>query len=435
VIPHPKCFVTPRFIVWRRIDVRLMVWTNKLSNDPIGWAQVRNSYKEAFVDLRGPQTKKEITRVGWRDHIQAFFAAEGIAITGLASDANYPDAGFGTHFWPVFLRTVPAGWNPPNLATWTTNFTANNGGTAPTQAQINAHRQAEWNDRLDWDFSEKISRRMINDVCTRDGIPAPQRSTRQMNPAGFFLMLTKPSFPGGTSLGMYMAEQQFFMRSNPSPTVTFAHELGHGLYLRHGITSNIIPNIPYVSGGTSENVTLYSLSQNCYPIDHAHNNTVDCIMSYDNDNIPTNFCGGCILSLRFYDLKQIRANYMRPGLTTNMDPAAITLVRSMPNTSGGGTHLELHTAFPNLARSSSHQVVTIANFEPTLNDRGRKAAKVMDTLQNASYTLTPAGAGVTVAINGGIGRVTISATATQQQYTLNFLHNGTQRATVNFTVA
>ena len=45
------------------------------------------------------------------------------------------------------------------------------------------------------------------------------------------------------------------------------------------------------------------------------------------------------------------------------------------------------------------------------------------------------GAGVTIAITNGLGRLAISATATQQQYTLNFLHNGTQRATVNFTVA
>lgn len=435
-IPHPHFYVTARFTVWRRIDVRLQVWTNKLTADPVGWGAVRSSYAQAFVELVGPIDRKELTFEGWRRQIKDYMRDEGIQVPGINLPNRFKRKDFKQWFWPVFMRNVPNGWNPPRYNQWVAQFQADN-GRPPNANERKAYRQAQWEDKLDWDFTAGIARRSIAKVCTDEGIPAPGRSSRQMNSEGFYMFLTQRAFPNATSLGMYLAEQQFFMRGVPSPTVTFAHELGHGLYLRHGITSLFIDDAVFLmnADNTNERVFLYSLKRDCYPLDHDHKNTVDCIMSYDNDTITTNFCGGCLFHLRFYDFKVFRNKYTNPGLSSGWDPAKIRRFRNV-NLTGGGTANGWYESFPDLAKGQKYLLLTIGNLEPTLNDCNAKAAKVLDTLDNARYTVEPAGQGVTVSrgANETYWHVDAAGTATPGEYTVKFMHGTSERARVTIKV-
>ncbi|GMU20131.1 MAG: hypothetical protein AMXMBFR13_02300 [Phycisphaerae bacterium] len=438
-IPHPHCYTTGRFVMWRRVNVRLLIRVNETAANAISWARVQRHYGHAFVEIGAPQRVTATTKAQWADSMSRYFTTLAGSASppawlppGAGNAANWNAAGvpYNQHFFAPFMHT------PPGVVPVGTYW-------GPTAAE----RLATWRSFLEYDHVEGASRQIVQDTCRRLGVRAPSRSTRQRNTnradgtpdastgtgEGFFVVLTQRFLPGSSLLGAYVGEQQFYM-DNRFATVTFTHELGHGVYLRHGQTSPWLlddnpPARPFwnsdwsyvPAAGGAFRVAPYSLEENTYPEDHDTNDTVECIMSYGNDNIPTDFCAMCLQVLRYYDrVKLIQQNQSQ--ITRGWRAMHVTQIRP----AGGG--FGFHETPNNLAKGSTMNIATIARMEGVLNDTGFRSAKVLDTLASSTYAVTPPGQGVTVVKHAQdrYGQVAATAAATSGDYTVTFTYRGSR---------
>lgn len=432
-IPLPRHYATPRFVVWRRVDFRLVVRTNKLPSTHVSWARVTSYYKPAYWEVPDPLKEYELTWTGWVKHIRDFFQHEGIPIAGINDDLNFPDAQFGQFFWPVVCATVPPSWNPPDFGNWMSSETIRRSGNPPSASEQLQFRQSAWYRELDT-FHQRITRRIIKAACQTEGIAPPTETARQMNAEGFYALVSMPATPFSGLGGVSMGDQYFIMARADNPTLVLVHELGHAVYLRHCVTTRFAPKPVWLmkAGLGTERVQLFSMKINCSPLDHDHRNAVDCVMSYDNATIQTNLCGGCLLHLRFYEMKRLRAKHLHPLITSGWDPAAIRWVFMKEPMAPD----EFSETFLPLPKNMSLTIATLAEPEPTITDATVKSGKVLDTLDNTTYTVDPAGQGVSVSRTFGnsLWSLSVGPTATPGKYTLRFLHSGRERARTELDV-
>jgi len=130
---------------------------------------------------------------------------------------------------------------------------------------------------------------------------------------GLYVLLTKPPAGKNTPLtkvhpeeynfalrsgGFYWGDKQIFMFEFGRPiTRSVAHEIGHALFIRHGVTM-------------FENDVAFDNrkpGRGAYLDDHDWEDTVPCLMSYNNTEY-CRFCGMCLLTLRFYDRVEVATN-------------------------------------------------------------------------------------------------------------------------------
>lgn len=428
-IPHPHCYTTGRFVMWRSINIRMLLRLNTTGRNVINWSRVQRRYDDAFIEIGRPQQFIRVTRNQWRRSLQRYFRGAGtwVPVAQINNNANYnAPVPYNVNFFPSFIHTPPGGVPAA--------YVPANGNPAAATA---AGRLTQWRNELQRTHMEGSARRLIQDACGPPrNIQRPTRSTRQQDSEGFFVVQTKrftPPTGGGTLLGAYVGEQQFFMEDR-SASFIFLHELGHGLFLRHGQTTRVWRNFNWTyapAAGAGFRVQPYSLSSNTFPLDHDAADIVECIMSYDTMTISTDFCAMCLMVLRYFDkVKLINRN--RSRIARGWRQANVTEIRSM----AGANNWGFFETPNNLARGSSMQVGTVAAFETVLNDTTFRSAKVLNTLQGMSYAIAPAGQGVTMANSGNAQLAhTVNATAgaTTGAYTITFTDRGTT-ATMNITV-
>lgn len=418
-IPEPRCYTTHQVMMWRKINIGLLVWTNAVSTADIDWDVAKRKYRDAYIELTGPDRVYELTRAGWRQALKKYFSGAGVGIRArdLSKRRNYPKSDFEAHLFPTFLLSPPDGWHS---------------GDPDNQ------RQTDWRADLRYEHLAKLTRQIIADTCQELGLNAPGEATRQMYMPGYCVFLARQLWDRCSLLGRYITELQFYVKNGRDATITFSHELGHGLYLRHGITSTVelwgcTTGKYKPAGGTAEDVGFYSLKRNCYPFDHDQNNCIDCLMSYDNDNIPTNLCAMCLLTLRHYDTLAMR-NGRKTDILAGALPAKIMRVT---RPTGQKTQV-IEDATPTVQRGKIYRVATIGKLEPNPNDYG-KVVKVLDTLDNTLYRIAskPDGAGDKVTINNHFNvysRIEVAADAKPGTYKIEFVENGTVRASMDLTV-
>ncbi len=56
ILPKPRAYCTGRFVIWRRLDVRLMLNANMLAAADIDWNKVKGYYRHAFTEVTDPST-------------------------------------------------------------------------------------------------------------------------------------------------------------------------------------------------------------------------------------------------------------------------------------------------------------------------------------------------------------------------------------------
>lgn len=434
-IPHPRAYTTGAVVVWRKIEIGLLVWTNKLSSSSVNWNEVQRACREAYIELTQPLRVHELTRDGWRQAMIKYFKNAGVGLTEreLSNPNNYGDSDFRKAFYPGFLQRPPNTWKP---YTARLDRFCDQGCGRKTEATRYNCRECEWLEDLENTHLPKITQQIIRDTCTELNLRPPQQASRQLGIPGYCVLLARKIYPGADLGGLYVPECQFYLRNEAYASTVFQHELGHGLYLRHSLTSPMqidgeISGIYQSSSGNRQEVFFCSMEEDCYPADHDQNNSVDCVMAYGNQDIKTNFCALCQLTLRHYDTLALRKS--RPDLIWNgLSPAQIVFVE---NTSRVQLTEKVN---PTLRRGTSHRFAVIGKFEPNPNSLGT-VAKILTTLPNVAINLvepTNATSGkVDADWDGDLIRVDIAADASPGHYTLQFKQAGVTRATLDFRVA
>lgn len=280
MIPTPRMYTTGRFVMWRRIDVRMMATVNETTGSSIRWDHLRSVYAKAFIDLRGPLAQVKISRSEWEAAIKQVFpdAAKNPAM----ADSAAMDKEFKANLFPSFLH-----------------------------AKLQKDGSARTRD---------LTRALLEGACQSSSLttkisPPPTKNPKQSNSDGLFMLVCKPPMPGIEVGGEYIGDRMFWMVESSKASITSmiaAHEVGHALYLRHSYDAdlNFVATVFDKStvGEKGEKVVMITARRpsRAFVRDHDHADALSCLMSQIR---PTNAepCGACNLTLRFYDRVKLTA--------------------------------------------------------------------------------------------------------------------------------
>ncbi len=256
---------TGKFTIWRKIFIDLLVTFDNVDLSYINWDIVNKSYNSAFIEVVQPLPAKikKYNQGEWKKTVKDYFkndvGSPSAAIRNDDSKYNYDK---------FFLPDFPGA-----------------------------------NDDWSWTHGEGLSKKFFAKAYKEMNLKNPRKNDQAQNDTpGLFVFLCKKLHKTSNALGMYAGDREFFMVTVGDATVTFTHEMGHAVYLRHSITDFDFKNY----------VTSDILNSNW--LDHDQNDAIACTMSYDNDYFgsdgktvrksnPTewHFCAVCLLTLRFYD--------------------------------------------------------------------------------------------------------------------------------------
>ncbi len=259
---------TGTFTVWRKATIDLVVSFSNVDTNYINWDKVKHAYRAAFVEVDGPKETKKYDEATWKTVVKNYFInTVGVAPAVANDDTKY-------NFGSFFLPNLPGA-------------------------------NADWC----WTHGEALSKVFLARAYKDTGRKSPRTDTKQATRPGLFVFLCKHLHATSTALGMYLGEREFFMVTRGDGTVTFTHEMGHALYLRHSLIR---------FDGT--NLVTTDISNDNW-LDHDQKDAVVCIMAYENDffgpdgatvraanPVSWHFCGVCALSLRYYDLVRMSAD-------------------------------------------------------------------------------------------------------------------------------
>jgi len=287
-IPLPRAYCTGRFVIWRQLDIRLLLTANGLNAGDIVWDTVRSYYRHVFTEIKGPAQTTALPKAGWRQSLIDVFNS-GNRSGDYAVDANFTDLIYNNGLFPAFML-------PP-------------GGTKKTHNDVM---------KLCSDILSKT-------VEALDPVADPPLSAKKRNiektGEGIYMMYAKVNAGGllGCWLGngrLFVAEHTGVYASELNQTTT--HEMAHGLFLRHANTNTqkvYDPSQPegkkwvdtsvtfHPAAGADQNIQLVDPTVNCFPKDHDQDYSFKCTMTYLEEE---QFCGVCALTLRFADRVEIQ---------------------------------------------------------------------------------------------------------------------------------
>lgn len=290
-IPSPQAYTTGRFVMWRRIDVRLLATVNDTSSSTIKLDHLRSMYAKAFIDLRGPQSTVKISRSEWEAALKQVFPDAAKHPT--MADATAMEKEFKANLFPSFLH--------PKLQ---------KDGSARTR---------------------ELTRALLEGACQSTSLapkisPPPTQNAKQSNSDGLFVLVCKSPMAGIEVGGEYIGDRMFWMVEGANSSLTTmiaAHEVGHALYLRHSYDADLrfvatVFNKSTVSEKGEKVVMITSKRPSrSFTRDHDQADALACLMSQIR---PTGAepCGACCLALRFYDRVKLTAknnSQLMDGLT------------------------------------------------------------------------------------------------------------------------
>jgi hypothetical protein len=375
---------TGTFTVWRRVTIDLMVTFESVDQATIDWHLTRDSYLPAFTQLIGPIMKKVYDKAGWERVVKAYFAREGsIPAAQRNNAANYAQAEFNTHLIPPFPILLKTGNDPdPSETAATSVFDTLSSGDMTDQGEAKLE--------LRWTYTEALAKEFLNDTYTATGRINPRtigddysQLTELPGLAAFF---AKQPMAWSNVLGQYINDREFQFVQVGDVTCTFAHELGHAVFLTHSFTE---------FGVTSGGIVWTNNSQDEFQFsEHCQDDAIICTMAYSNDYfgddgqtvratrpVRWRFCAACLLKLRFWDLEALRANaqfmqWIHAGLGA---PGASTLTIMKGNL----------TAIPGnwaMDRDGEEEFQALAAAEPTANNTGASVRKLLTTYAAGQWT-------------------------------------------------
>lgn len=395
-IPKPRAYVTGRFVIWRRIKFALVVLVDNLSQNNIAWADMRNRYAKAFVDLVVPPNSvfHSLSLAQWRTELRREFDPGGTN-ANFNNPANFTPVLYNQGVFPPFLQPTATVANIENMA-----------------KAIIRHGCGQVNPAIN---------------------PTPDVDTQQDNLPGLFMVLYKLSapLPGGV-IGSSFGNRSFWFAQGSSvtdTTWTVTHELGHSLYLRHSHTDQSNFFNYRDSGGAVTSVNLVRPGSNNNVADHDQADAFNCIMAYTSP-VNASPCGMCALTLRFYDRVAVTSAFRNTVFDGQRQAHVVEL-----GVVGGNAQLDETVTSISLSAANPKALLAVSRVTPYVTRGGTNQKGVVNMTSQGAPPLsawTKSGAGdVSLSIVNGQLRARPTRAG---QVTLNFSLNGvTASATFNVT--
>lgn len=355
-IPKPRAYTTGRFILWKRMKIKMVVLINRTSASDLDWAGMKSVYRKSFIDIEEPDPAPNgyvsLRPEQWINLLKQIFpsATDTTALDALltAAPPNDLNTVYGRFFFPAHLQNTK------------------------TRAVLRS-------------AIDTFIRNAVTLACSSDGrnLEPPDstegrkqdKTVRDRNSEGFFVGLVRTLVDPATApnnatlgnvrslanlLGVSFGDRMFWFNNgsqHPGNTIqlttnTLSHEMGHAQYLRHGITQGNYSGSG--GGGGGDNGTwngaapagggaapaavafdFFHSQYNCQLLDHDHNDAYNCLMSYSPQRVVSVApCGVCDLTMRFYDRVKIQAaaEYQNQ-ITQGLSPASIAQVTALNKTS------------------------------------------------------------------------------------------------------
>jgi hypothetical protein len=356
-IVKPRHYVTPRMVIWRKIEYALCVLANNLGQDALNWNDIIAMYRKCFVEVARPLRFHNLTRQAWRDLLRSKVPQNAGTTPIFNNDAHWTDAAYSTSFYPAALQALPELAGPNNAAGNPTGRNARN-------------------------IVVECMKTAVANACTALGLPNPgagDNQTKQHDPHGAFMFVCHDASPTSV-LGSYDGDRMFwFCRPTNNPvanaTSTGAHEFAHLRSIRHAITDSDTYNFTPLAGA-AKNIDLFNpRNDNVFHLDHDGRDAFACLQSYRR---PLNAepCGFCALLLRFYDRTEIQkvANYKaeidhRYRMSGDPPVTGAVILARITGAGAGNTLVECTGGNINLAVGSTVDLVALGP-EVNYTDRG-----------------------------------------------------------------
>ena len=426
--PMLLSYCTGRFVIWRRVDVRLYFRANRLAANDVNWATVQSYYRHAFVELGDPILTKRLPRNAWRQSLRTLFrtasnTAQFNNNANFVGPAGDRDREYKKGLFPAFLQ--------------------------PGKKNSHVKRWAQYV------LKRNIKKLHRPEAPEFKNLSARDRNIKQAG-EGIYVLYVKANPASGGLLGSWMGDGKWMLcdhRGSPNvneTSETTTHEMGHGFFLRHAHTTSqrywkIVGGnwqatnftVTYRAAGAAAvtALNLYDAISNCFPEDHDQEYAFKCTMSYLQEE---QFCGICALTLRFYDRIQIqKATRFQNRTMKGFFPAKIVQM-----TRPGANQIELRETIASVARGGRIDIMAVGplnNFTvfgpPGTARSGR--LNISCAHKNPNSLWSTSNPRVTVATRGAgskyYARVSVAATAATGNCTITYTRNG-QSATSNITV-
>ncbi|MBC7090792.1 MAG: hypothetical protein H5T50_02615, partial [Nitrososphaeria archaeon] len=272
---------TPTITIWKRIKIEMVALQEGINYSDMKWWILKSTFADAFIEVEEPPPEKRytITREEWMKYL------------GEEVYRGWHKNEWKEYSKPVYVNEHIQDFGDYSFPQEHPNIPGSKLLTPPDDDPNNLNRDT-------WTFLEKMARRIFREKL---GV---QNYNRMRNPLrgyniGVCALICKPPYNGSGVGGLSFYNKMFYIVSGYNIELTFAHEFGHALFLRHAPTYYVRnSNIPYTTryeGGGSEGP---------YWDDHDSEDMISCIMSY-TDSSELHFCGLCLLTLRLYDRKRM----------------------------------------------------------------------------------------------------------------------------------
>lgn len=286
-----EALFTPTITIWRRVKIQLVARQKGIKHNVIKWEEVRNAYRDAFIDVVGPPKKYRviINQKKWVKYLE-----------------NHVYRDWKYRKWKKY-KTKERAQLRRDLENY--SFPQASDLTPPEESDTDP-------DHTSLRIMKKLAKRIF-----RDNLPSQYRSkindVRKGARIGLCVLLCHPPSSDPHWGGVYLASlggKRFIVVRTHDVTRIFSHEMGHALFLNHGATKSIKDiDKPIIVG--------FEKSGRAGPFwdQHHSEDTIACLMSYGNmyydvngnklgpsDN-PTDwhFCGVCLLLLRFHSERRM----------------------------------------------------------------------------------------------------------------------------------
>lgn len=461
-------FETPTITVWKRVKMHMVVCQEGLDYGEIKWDKVRNAYRDAFIDVKEPPRKRrfEISMEEWMKYLDKFVYGEGNKYGRnwmrntwefYKSTYNVDDhkADFDNFSFPqdkIYEYEIQKGDNLSKIArkcdmTWRELYEYKDKNGKSNRERLNEQKRAKRRPQKSIDNPDLIYPRDVILVPVRltppDGdddhefslagvtashllnllfhgivrkkLKKPFTWSQFRNPSkgrriGLCVLFCKPpsrEYPEG---GFHPGGKLLVVFSVSDVTHRLTHEMGHVLFLNHGVTRVIrATRNPDARPPQPDASVVVRDMHGPYWDEHYSEDMVACVMSYFNEyydsdgNVhadtdhpfhlkradhPTDwhFCGVCLLQLRNYDVERmlhagndsfrlLQYTYRKPIIAVAGDPVKMS----------DGTVLE-NISFPDSltieAGTSDKRLYFLCPPEGVMDNRGRDPYKDICQLTN-----------------------------------------------------
>jgi len=357
-IPKPRAYCTGRIVIWRKIDIRLLLTANTLPAADINWGTVKGYYEHTFTEINGPIETIALPLTGWRQSIIDVF--NGGAATG--------DYGNTDNFWPTGTNPGDPTYNDIYSVGMFPAFMLPRPGNATTDL-----------------------RNLCNDILKKavealDPVqnPALTAEDRNITRTGEGIYMLYARCNAGGLLGVWLGNGKLMVGEHTGAYAgetneTTTHEMAHGFFLRHSNTTtqrrwNAGTNswVPFVvqyetaGAASTTNISLIDPKWNCFPQDHDQYYAFKCTMSYLQEQ---QFCAICALTLRFFDRIEVQKKsrfedrIMEGFFEDPNDPNNEATIVYLEYNGAHPNNLNLKEDIPNLAKNHEMYILAVGPEE------------------------------------------------------------------------